>query len=531
MNQFNVFILSFLSFLLSAVCPDKVFVNAKIYTLNENMPNASVMTIKADKIDYIGNSPVSLNQCFDTEVYDLEGSYAYPGFVDSHAHLRGVGFRQLNLDLANTLSKEEMLARTNAYLEKNPNSALLVGRGWIEKNWSNKAFPTRFDLDSISNEIPIILERADGHAVVVNSVALQQANITSTTKNPSGGEIEKDENGEPNGLLIDNAQKLVMSLIPKVTRKEQEDAFILGTKVYTSRGWTGTHDADALPIKDVLSYEKLDLNLRVHFSLTKKDYLFCKRGHRSIKIYADGALGSRGAALLESYKDKDSRGLVLLANDIDSYLRKIAMRNCQIQIHAIGDRGNQMVLNAYEKAYKDFPKKDLRWRIEHAQNVIEADRKRFRDLNIIASMQPSHAIGDLHFAEERLGLDRLSNAYAWKSFVDDGVIVVGGSDAPVEVGDPIIEFYAAVTRKDLEGYSDESWNLQQALSREEALAIFTKWPAYAIFKEEQLGTLEIGKLADITIFNQDIMTVPNKDILATKVVMTVVGGKIVYINE
>ncbi len=259
--------------------------------------------------------------------------------------------------------------------------------------------------------------------------------------------------------------------------------------------------------------------------------MFCKQGQRSIKIYADGALGSRGAALLESYEDKDSRGLVLLDSDIDSYLRKIAMRNCQIQIHAIGDRGNQMVLNAYEKAYKDFPKKDLRWRIEHAQNVIEADRKRFKDLNIIASMQPSHAIGDLHFAEDRLGFERLSNAYTWKSFIDDGVVVVGGSDAPVEVGDPIIEFYAAVTRKDLDGYSNEGWNLQQALSREEALAIFTKWPAYAIFKEEKLGTLEIGKLADITIFDQDIMTIPNEDILATKVVMTVVGGKIVYINE
>ena len=206
------------------------------------------------------------------------------------------------------------------------------------------------------------------------------------------------------------------------------------------------------------------------------------------------------------------------------------MRNCQIQIHAIGDRGNQMVLNAYEKTYKDFPKKDLRWRIEHAQNVIEADRKRFKDLNIIASMQPSHAIGDLHFAEDRLGFERLSNAYTWKSFIDDGVVVVGGSDAPVEVGDPIIEFYAAVTRKDLNGYSNEGWNLQQALSREEALVIFTKWPAYAIFKEDKLGTLEIGKLADITIFNQDIMTIPNEDILATKVVMTVVGGKIVYIN-
>ena len=251
---------------------------------------------------------------------------------------------------------------------------------------------------------------------------------------------------------------------------------------------------------------------------------------RSIKIYADGALGSRGAALLESYEDKDSRGLVLLDSDIDSYLRKIAMRNCQIQIHAIGDRGNQMVLNAYEKAYKDFPKKDLRWRIEHAQNVIEADRKRFKELNIIASMQPSHAIGDLHFAEDRLGFERLSNAYTWKSFIDDGVVVVGGSDAPVEVGDPIIEFYAAVTRKDLDGYSNEGWNLQQALSREQALAIFTKWPAYAIFKEDKLGTLEIGKLADITIFDQDIMTIPNEDILATKVVMTVVGGKIVYIN-
>ena len=530
MNQFNVFILSFLSFLLSAVCPDKVFVNTKIYTLNESMPNASVLAIKADKIHYIGNNSIDLDQCSGTKVYDLEGSYVYPGFVDSHSHLRGVGFRELNLDLSNTFSKEEMLARTNAYLAKNPNSALLVGRGWIEKNWANKAFPTRFDLDSISNEIPIILERADGHAVVVNSVALQRANITSTTKNPSGGEIERDENGEPNGLLIDNAQKLVMPLIPTVTRKEQENAFVLGAKVYASRGWTGTHDADALPIKDVLSYEKLDLNFRVHFSLTKNDYLFCKQGQRSIKIYADGALGSRGAALLESYEDKDSRGLVLLDSDIDSYLRKIAMRNCQIQIHAIGDRGNQMVLNAYEKAYKDFPKKDLRWRIEHAQNVIEADRKRFKDLNIIASMQPSHAIGDLHFAEDRLGFERLSNAYTWKSFIDDGVVVVGGSDAPVEVGDPIIEFYAAVTRKDLDGYSNEGWNLQQALSREEALAIFTKWPAYAIFKEDKLGTLEIGKLADITIFDQDIMTIPNEDILATKVVMTVVGGKIVYIN-
>ena len=227
MNQFNVFILSFLSFLLAAVCPDKVFVNTKIYTLNDSMPNASVLAIKADKIHYIGNNPIDLDQCSGTKVYDLEGSYVYPGFVDSHAHLRGIGFRELNLDLSNTFSKEEMLARTNTYLIKNPNSALLVGRGWIEKNWANKAFPTRFDLDSISNEIPIILERADGHAVVVNSVALQQANITSATKNPSGGEIEKDENGEPNGLLIDNAQKLVMPLIPTVTRKEQEDALSL----------------------------------------------------------------------------------------------------------------------------------------------------------------------------------------------------------------------------------------------------------------------------------------------------------------
>ena len=324
MNQFNVFILSFFSFLLSAVCPDKVFVNTKIYTLNESMPNASVLAIKADKIHYIGNNSIDLDQCSGTKVYDLEGSYVYPGFVDSHSHLRGVGFRELNLDLSNTFSKEEMLARTNAYLAKNPNSAFLVGRGWIEKNWANKAFPTRFDLDSISNEIPIILERADGHAVVVNSVALQRANITSTTKNPSGGEIERDENGEPNGLLIDNAQKLVMPLIPTVTRKEQEDAFVLGTKVYASRGWTGTHDADALPIKDVLSYEKLDLNFRVHFSLTKNDYLFCKQGQRSIKIYADGALGSRGAALLESYEDKDSRGLVLLDSDIDLSLIHIS---------------------------------------------------------------------------------------------------------------------------------------------------------------------------------------------------------------
>ena len=530
MKKFFVFLFHLYIAFVSANCPDKALINTKIYTLNPELPVANFMTIKKDRIDYVGKKRIDLSKCTSTEVHDLNGSFVFPGFVDSHAHLRGVGFKESSLDLSNTTSKDDLISKVKAYLNENPDISIIVGKGWIEKNWKNKTFPNKTDLDLITYKIPIILERADGHAVIVNSIALELAGISSHTKDPVGGEIEKDEEGDMTGLLIDNAQKLILPLIPKRTDQENEKAFITGSKVYLSRGWTGIHDADSLTIKDVMRYENLDLGLRVHFSLAKDDYNHCQKGSRSIKIYADGAIGSRGAALLESYEDKNSKGLILLDQDIDSYLLKIAQKDCQIQVHAIGDRANQIVIDAFETVFNLFPEHDFRWRIEHAQNVIEEDRKRFKTLKIIASMQPSHAIGDLHFAVDRLGIDRLSNAYTWRSFIDKEVVVVGGSDAPVELGDPIIEFYAAVTRKDLDGFFDDGWNLEQALSREDALSIFTKWPAYAIFKEDEQGTLETGKLADITIFDRDIMTIPDNEILKTKVIMTIVGGKIVYEN-
>ena len=217
-------------------------------------------------------------------------------------------------------------------------------------------------------------------------------------------------------------------------------------------------------------------------------------------------------------------------NEVRQLLKNLYELDCQIQIHAIGDRGNSMTLDLYQE-FLEGTDKDLRWRIEHAQNVTEKDQQRFKKYNVIASMQPSHAIGDLHFAKDRLGLERLDYAYAWKSFIEKGVVIVGGSDAPVEFGDPLQEYYAAVTRKDLTGFYDEGWNLQQALSREEALDIFTKWPAYAIFQEEDLGTIEVGKYADFSVFDKNILTIDNMDILDTKVVMTIINGEVVYRHE
>jgi len=529
---------------------DVVLINSTIYTLNDSAPNAQAVAFLGDTLVFVGSNALSKEyQCNDAKVIDLKGSYVYPGFVDSHAHLKGIGHRENSLNLQGIDSLKEMLTTVEIFSNGIQPGEWVVGRGWIEKVWPEKRFPTRYELDRFSSDKPVILERADGHAVVVNSLALELAGISSESNDPHGGRIEKDKNGEPTGMLIDKATSLVEKLIPKTTKQEDKRDLKAGIDSNVSLGWTQVQIAGGtFSDIEILEEIKKEGNLlqRVYFAVSAGEpaETLLRLGPkldpenmltvRGIKLYADGALGSRGAALLEKYEDQDTTGLLIFTKEETlPVLEKALKKGIQIQTHAIGDKGNRITLDWYQEAFNsivDEERKviDPRWRIEHSQIITKEDQIRFRDMEIIASMQPSHAIGDLHFAPSRLGMQRVGNGYVWRNLIDLGVVVAGGSDAPVEIGDPRIEFYAAVARKDLDGFYDKGWHLEQAVTREEALKMFTIWPAFAAFQEDINGTIEVGKLADLTIFSKDIMKVPEEEILEAQVIMTIVNGKIVF---
>ena len=529
---------------------DVVLINSTIYTLNDSAPNAQAVAFLGDTLVFVGSNALSKEyQCNDAKVIDLKGSYVYPGFVDSHAHLKGIGHRENSLNLQGIDSLKEMLTTVEIFSNGIQPGEWVVGRGWIEKVWPEKRFPTRYELDRFSSDKPVILERADGHAVVVNSLALELAGISSESNDPHGGRIEKDKNGEPTGMLIDKATSLVEKLIPKTTKQEDKRDLKAGIDSNVSLGWTQVQIAGGtFSDIEILEEIKKEGNLlqRVYFAVSSGEpaETLLRLGPkldpenmltvRGIKLYADGALGSRGAALLEKYEDQDTTGLLIFTKEETlPVLEEALKKGIQIQTHAIGDKGNRITLDWYQEAFNsivDEERKviDPRWRIEHSQIITKEDQIRFRDMEIIASMQPSHAIGDLHFAPSRLGMQRVGNGYVWRNLIDLGVVVAGGSDAPVEIGDPRIEFYAAVARKDLDGFYDKGWHLEQAVTREEALKMFTIWPAFAAFQEDINGTIEVGKLADLTIFSKDIMKVPEEEILEAQVIMTIVNGKIVF---
>ena len=529
---------------------DVVLTNATIYTLNESLPVAESLAFLGNTIVFVGSNLSSQNyQCGDAEIIDLEGNYVYPGFVDSHAHLKGIGRRENSLNLQGTKSLKEMLTAVEIYSNGIEPGEWVVGRGWIEKVWPEKRFPTRYELDRFSSDKPVMLERADGHAVVVNSVALELAGISSESIDPHGGRIEKDINGQPTGMLIDRATSLVEKLIPERTKQEDKRDLKAGIDRNVSLGWTQIQIAGGT-FSDIKILEEIreegNLLQRVYFAVSagKPAETLLNVGStldptnmltiRGIKLYADGALGSRGAALIEKYNDQETKGLVIFTKEETMpVLIEALSKGIQIQTHAIGDMGNRLTLDWYEEAFASVKEGerqivDPRWRIEHSQIITKEDQARFKDMEIIASMQPSHAIGDLHFAPSRLGMDRVGNGYPWRNLIDLGVIIAGGSDAPVEIGDPLIEFYAAVARKDLDGFYSKGWHLEQAVTRKEALKMFTIWPAFAAFQEDIKGTIEVGKLADLTIFSKDIMKVPEKEILEAQVIKTIVNGKIVF---
>jgi len=532
---------------------DLIFINGNVYTANEKQPHAEAVAVKGDRIVFAGsNAEVKKYQSGQTHVVDLHGATVVPGMTDAHHHLEGVGFREMTLNLEGITNLQDFLAKVKAKVDQAKPGEWVTGRGWIETFWTPPVFPTRWDLDKVAPNNPVILQRADGHGTVVNSAALKIAGITRDTPSPFGGEISKDKSGEPNGMLLDAAQGLVRRHIPPTSPADVERAVVLGVQRDISLGWTQVQNPGG-DYRDIEIYRKLygegKIKLRIYKVLSapgKEAQRLLAEGPiigaygnrltvRALKFYADGSLGSRSAALLEPYSDApDTSGfLTIKEEDLLPMLEEALRKGIQCETHAIGDRGNRFILDEYEKALKAVPPDqrkiaDPRWRVEHSQIVNPLDIPRFKKLGIIPSMQASHAIGDLHFAPARLGIKRLEGAYAWNSFVKSGVIVPGGSDAPVERGEPMIEFYAAVARKDIKGWSGEGWHPEEALSREQALKMLTIWPAYSAFEENLRGTIEVGKLADLTVLSADIMKIPELDILKTYCVMTVIGGEIVY---
>jgi predicted amidohydrolase YtcJ len=533
---------------------DIIFRNGNVYTVNDRQPRAEAIVVKNRRIVFVGsNHDVENYQAART--IDLGGKTILPGLTDSHCHIFGIGEREMHLNLEGANSLQDFLSKVQERIARTEPGKWIVGRGWIETFWKFSQFPTRQDLDKIAPQTPIYLTRADGHASVVNTAALKIAGLNRDTPNPFGGEILKDKNGEPTGMLLDNAQDLVERHIPKPTQVERAEALQLGVKREIELGWceiqnAGSYRDDIEIIRKQYADGKIAIRMiNAVFGPSADAAWFLEQGptvnendhrftQRTIKVIFDGALGSRGAALLNPYRDKPETSgyLTQKPRELAPMFEEALRRGIQVETHAIGDRANRLILDLYENAFKAVPPnqrklREPRWRVEHAQILDPAEIPRFAKLGVIPSMQPSHAISDLFFAPARLGLDRLGGAYAWQSLLKTGAIICGGSDAPVERGEPMIEFYAAISRKSIKGESGEGWHPEQAVTRDQALKMFTIWPAYAAFEESDKGSIEPGKLADFTVLSDDIMKIPAPEILKTRSVMTIIGGDIVFGNR
>jgi predicted amidohydrolase YtcJ len=527
--------------------------NGTVYTGNDRQPRAEAVVATDGRVLFIGSTAEARQRApRDARLIDLKGATLLPGLTDAHAHLSGIGQRELEFDLEGTASIADLQARLRDRAKATKPGEWIFGRGWIESRWTPPAFPSRTDLDAAVSDRPVVLERTDGHAVIANSLALQLAGIDGKTANPAGGEILKDKRGEPTGMLIDRAVDLVTGLIPPRSEAEQRRALEAGAQRSVRVGWTqlqiaGNSLAEVEQLCQLYANGRIKLRIYDAVGGPGPDVEeLIRRGPsgiqcsdrfvvRSIKLYVDGALGSRGAALLEPYSDSPASSGLLVNREDELYPILIgALRNgIQIETHAIGDRGNRLMLDLYQRAFAAVPPghraiADPRWRIEHAQVLHPDDIPRFAKLGVIASMQPSHAISDLYFAPSRLGPERVAGAYAWRSVLDAGAIIAGGSDAPVERGEPMIEFYAAIERRALDGFATDDWHREQRVSRAEALKMLTLWPAYAAFQEKERGSIEVGKLADFTVLSADIMQIAAPEILEARVVMTIIGGEVAH---
>jgi predicted amidohydrolase YtcJ len=522
---------------------DLIIHGGPIYTGVAAAPRVEALRISDGLIAFAGALDEARSRASGAREINLNGAAAFPGFTDAHVHLTGVGMTSMRLDLTGVASIAAMQESLRAYAAAHPEGAI-VGRGWIETHWPERRFPTRADLDAVVSDRPVFLERVDGHAAVVNSSALTLARIDANTRDPDGGRIERDASGAATGMLIDNATGLVERALPAPTPAMLRDALRAAGRLYASRGWVGICNMSTSAAEAALFQELSaagEMPLRADLYLQPGDAAVAAEQRpardaqvriRGVKLYMDGALGSRGAALLAPYSDMPSTNglLVTPVEELCEHLRRAREARYQVATHAIGDRGNRLVLDAYRDTFADEPSalSAARWRIEHAQVIAPEDIPRFGQMGVIASMQPSHAISDLHFAPARLGPSRLAGAYAWRALLDSGAVIAAGSDAPVEKGDPLIEFYAAAYRHDLDGFAGPDWHLDQAVSRADALRMLSWAPAFAVFEEADRGTLEAGKRADVSGFSVDLMESEPAAIPTAQAVLTVSGGAVTH---
>lgn len=491
-------------------------------------------------------SPKEFSHC---NIIDGKGKFMLPGLIDSHAHVSGLGNEMLRVKLRGVTSESRAVEKVIEFANKSPQSKWVLGRGWNQVLWLNNQFPTKKSLDESGVNRPIILRRIDGHAAWVNSKALELAGINQSTPDPQGGKIERDSNGEATGVLIDTAIYLVEKKIPSSSTLEQDFAFDKAFSHLLSLGITSVHDAgvNALDLsiyKNRVKQNRMPVRIYGMLSATEKElYHWLDAGPindskdmlsiRSVKLYSDGALGSRGAALLAPYSDDiDNKGLLLTKPKVlGQMVEDILSKGFQVNVHAIGDRGNRLVLDSIERAYKKVGGRELRNRLEHSQVVSLEDIPRFKNLDLIASIQPVFATSDMNMAGDRLGDQRLKGAYAWKKFLAQGTIIASGSDFPVELPNPFHGLHAAVTRQDRNNKPEGGWLPNEKISSTEALRSFTLNGAYAAHQENVLGTLEKGKWADFILVDRDVINGKPEDIWKTNVLQTWIAGELVFQRE
>ena len=513
---------------------DLVIVNANVYTVDEGFSKAQAFAVNKGKFVAVGTTEEIREQYTSDQLVDADGRTITPGLIDAHCHFYRLGLNQQIVDLTGTKSFEEVLERVQQFQIENPKDFIL-GDGWDQNDWEKKEYPTRKELDKLFPDIPVALSRVDGHALLVNKVALDSAGIKWNTK-IAGGEIVRGAMGIT-GVLVDNPMQLIDSIIPAPDLETRVEALKDAERICLNHGLTTVNDAglnrSTIELIDSLQQAgELSIRMYAMVSNTPEDvnhYIYQgpiktdRLNVRSIKVYADGALGSRGAYLKRPYADKWGHygAMVTPIAEIDDLARRLAISEYQMNTHAIGDSANAVVLRAYTNVLKDSA--DRRWKVEHAQVVDSVDFKYFGK-NIIPSIQPTHATSDMYWAEERLGEERMKGAYAFKRLLDQSGIVALGTDFPVENVSPFLTFYAAVTRQDVEGFPKGGFQMQDALTREEALKGMTIWAAYSNFEEDEKGSIEVGKFADFVIYDKDIMEVPVQEIPTIMAEQTFVSG-------